>query len=358
MTDKPRPVRGTNRVLVYGAYGYTGSIVTDQAVSEGLDPVIAGRRADPVEDRAAADDLDYRVFELNDTDAVEAALADVAVVLNCAGPFAATSEPFVDACLATGTHYLDITGEVGVFESIADRDIEARDAGVTLLPGVGFDVVPTDSLAAHVVDRLPDATDLKIGFQGLDELSPGTAHTAIDRLDEDGTVRRDGDLVSVPVAHDVRTIDFGDGPTTAAAIPWGDVATAYHTTGVPNITVYADQPPATIRFLRLSNRLGWLLGSDPFQHALHGLVDRFVDGPSPAERAEGRMYVWARATNGEDAVISRLETPESYEFTKQSAVHLARRVRDGEAPIGFQTPAAAFGSDVALAVGDVERRDN
>lgn len=345
------------RILVYGSYGYTGRLVTERAVADGLDPVVAGRRGEKVHRQAATHDLDTRVFDLDDPAVVADALDGVAVVLNCAGPFAATSEPLVSACIETGTHYLDITGEIDVFEAIAARDEAARDAGVTLLPGVGFDVVPTDSLAAHLVDRLPDATHLSLGFQGLDELSPGTAHTAIDSLGESGTVRRAGEIRDVPVAHDVRTIDFGTGPTTAAAIPWGDVSTAHHTTGVPNVTVYTDQPDATIRFLRLSNGLGWLLGSRPVQRTLHGLVDRFVDGPDEDERRRGAMHVWGEASNGEETVVSRLRTPESYAFTERSATHLAERVRDGAAPTGFQTPAGAFGPDVALAIDGVERAD-
>ncbi|WP_323173543.1 saccharopine dehydrogenase NADP-binding domain-containing protein [Natrialba sp. PRR66] len=346
-----------DRILIYGAYGYTGRLVTEQAIGDGLDPIVAGRSAGKAESLAATHDLDYRVFTLDDSSVVADALADVAVVLNCAGPFVRTSGPMVDACIEAGTHYLDITGEIEVFEAIAAHDTEAEAASVTLLPGVGFDVVPTDSLAAHLSARLPDATHLELGFQGLDELSPGTAHTAIESLDDSGTVRRDSDLVDVPVAHDVRTIDFGDGSTTAATIQWGDVSTAYHTTGIPNVTVYAAQPEATIRFLRLSNRLGWLLGSTPVQSALHGLVDRFVDGPNEAARREESMYVWGRATNGEESVVSRLVTPESYLFTSHSAPHLAARVRDGEAPVGFQTPASAFGPDIALDIDGVERTD-
>ncbi|WP_330633221.1 saccharopine dehydrogenase family protein [Halocatena halophila] len=348
---------GSDPILIYGAYGYTGRLVTRQAVADGLDPIVAGRSAEKVESVAVTHGLDHRVFTLDNPREVADALADVAVVLNCAGPFDRTSTPLVDACIETGTHYLDITGEIAVFEAIATRDSEAEAAGVMLLPGVGFDVVPTDSLAAHLADRLPDATHLELGFQGLDELSPGTAHTVVESLDDSGTVRRDGILVDVPVAHDIRTIDFGDGPTTAAAIHWGDVSTAYHTTGIPDVTVYADQPEMTIRFLQLSNRLRWLLGSDPVQSALHGLVDRFVDGPSEAARREESMYVWGRATNGEESVVSRLVTPESYLFTSHSAPYLAARVRDGEAPVGFQTPASAFGPDVALDIDGVERTD-
>jgi short subunit dehydrogenase-like uncharacterized protein len=344
-------------LLVYGSYGYTGRLVVAEAVERGLDPVIAGRTAEKVERQAVEYGLDHEVFSLSTPEVVTDRLEDVSVVLNCAGPFERTAGPLVDACVETGTDYLDITGELGVFESLAARDDEAEAAGVTVLPGVGFDVVPTDSLAAHLADRLPDATDLRLGFRGLSTLSPGTAHTAVGALGESGAVRREGRIQPVPQGYDARTIDFGRGPTSAVAIPWGDVSTAYHTTGIPNVTVYAAQSPRTIRFLGLSNRLDWLLGSAPVQSLLHRAVDRFVEGPDAEERATRRTYLWGRASNEDEAVVSRMETPESYEFTKRSATHLARRTRDGDAPTGFQTPASAFGKDVALGVEGVERTD-
>jgi short subunit dehydrogenase-like uncharacterized protein len=347
----------TDRILLYGSYGYTGRLITERAVADGLDPIVAGRTASKVESQAVEHDLDHRVFSLANPEIVADAIEDAAVVLNCAGPFAETSAPLVDACLETGTHYLDITGEIGVFESIAERDAAAENAGVTLMPGVGFDVVPTDCLAVHLHDRLPDATHLDLGFQGIDVLSPGTAHTVVSSLGTGGCVRRNGALQRVPNAHDVTTIDFGAGPTTAVSIPWGDVSTAYYSTGIPNVTVYTRLSDRTIQGMKLLDRLDWLVGSGPVQTLLHGLIDRFVDGPTPAHRRETTTYVWGRATNGDETVVSRLQLPESYAFTSRSAPALAARVRDGEAPTGFQTPASAFDKDVVLDVADVERVD-
>lgn len=349
----------SDRALVYGSYGYTGRLVTEQAVAAGLDPVLAGRTAREVEAQAVEHGLEHRTFTLETPQVVRAELADVGCVLNCAGPFARTADPLVDACLATGTDYLDVTGELDVFEALAGRDAEATEAGVTVLPGAGFDVVPTDSLAAHLADRHPDATHLALGFQGMTGVSPGTAHTAVDALGEGGAVRRDGRIESVPLAHDVRTVDFGRGATTAASIPWGDVSTAYHTTGVPNVTVYTAQSERSVRALRLARHADWLLGSDPVQGALHGLVDRCVEGPDERERETGRMYVWGEARNadadGDDRIVARLTTPGAYAFTARSAVSLLQRVQGGEASPGFHTPAGAFGSDAALAVDGVER---
>ena len=130
-------------LLIYGAYGYTGELIAEEAADRGLDTVVAGRDAVETEHLAERLGCEGRPF---DVDAAASHLDDVDVCLNCAGPFVETYEPLVDACLETGTDYLDITGELSVFEAIAERDREAERAGVCLLPGVGFDVVPTDCL--------------------------------------------------------------------------------------------------------------------------------------------------------------------------------------------------------------------
>jgi short subunit dehydrogenase-like uncharacterized protein len=326
-------------------------------IARGLDPILAGRTASKVEEQATAHDLDHRVFSLGTPTVVTDALDDVAVVLNCAGPFVRTADPLVDACVETGTDYLDITGEIEVFEALAERDDAAESAGITVLPGVGFDVVPTDCLAAHLAERLPDATALELALWGMTEVSPGTAHTVVNSLGEGGVVRRDGELRHVPMGHDTATIDFGRGPTSAVAIPWGDVSTAYHTTGIPDVTVYVAQPERAITVLQLANHVDWLLGSAPVQSLLHGLVDRYVEGPDAATRESARMAVWGSATDGTETVVSRLETPESYAFTAESATLLTEWVRDGDAPTGFGTPAGAFGPDAVLEIDGVERTD-
>jgi short subunit dehydrogenase-like uncharacterized protein len=340
----------TGDLIVYGAYGYTGRLVVERAVEQGLAPTVAGR--DPGRTRAVADDsgLGHAVFPVGEA---EAPLADVDVLLNCAGPFVDTHGPLVDACLATDTDYLDVTGEVDVFESIAARDGDAREAGVTLLPGVGFDVVPTDSVAAHLLERLPGADELALAFRAVGGLSPGTAHTAVRSLGEGGLVRRDGDLRSVALCHEVRRVDFGDGATAAAAVPWGDVSTAYHTTGVGDVTVYTAMPVRAARALRAVDRLGPVVGSRPVRAVGHRLVDRYVEGPTAAERETGHARVWGEATDGTETVVARLETPETYEFTRRAAVSLAERVLAGEADPGFETPAGAFGPAAALDVDGV-----
>src|SRR6056297_377347 len=235
-------------LLIYGAYGYTGRLIAREAVAQGGSPVVAGRDGRAVARQADALGVEGRVIDLESDDPASH-LERFDAVVNCAGPFVDTAEPLVTACLETGTDYLDITGEFPVFESLRQRDDAARETGVTLLPGVGFDVVPSDCLAAFLADQLPDGDMLRLGIKSDGGLSRGTARTLVEHLGSGGVVRRNGRLIQVPAAFRTRAIDFGDGPEHAVTIPWGDVVTAAHSTGIESVEVYAAAPPWASRAL-------------------------------------------------------------------------------------------------------------
>ena len=241
--------------MIYGANGYTGELIAREAVSRGLKPVLAGRTAAKVEPLAANLGLQARVFDLRDAAATARGVEGMGLVLHCAGPFSATAAPMMAACLATHAHYLDITGEISVFEHARTLDAAARAAGIVICPGVGFDVIPTDCVAAALKAALPDATQLALGFDSRSGFSPGTAKTSVEGLAQGGKVRQDGRIISVPLAYKTRRIDFGDGEKLAMTIPWGDVSTAYATTGIPNIEVYIPGSPAMVARARRANRL-------------------------------------------------------------------------------------------------------
>ena len=161
------------RILIYGATGYTGTLIARHAKDRGLCPILAARHPAKLKSLAESLGFAYRVVQLEDANRLAEALGDIHVVLNVAGPFSATSAPMVDACLRTFTHYLDITGEVPVFEDLYRRDAEARSRRLMIMPGVGFIVVPSDCLAAHVARMLPEAEHLAIGISRSTLLSRG-----------------------------------------------------------------------------------------------------------------------------------------------------------------------------------------
>ncbi len=344
--------------LLYGAYGYTGRLSAERAVERGLRPVLSGRNAEKLAALAADLDLDSRAFALEDRAALDAALAEVPLVLHCAGPFVRTAGPMAEACLRAGVHYLDVTGEISVYEQLAALDAQARAAEVMLLPGVGFDVVPTDCLALHLKRRLPSATHLDLAIMGSGGISHGTATTMVENIGSGGAVRRDGRLEPVPAAWKTREVDFGRGPVTVVSIPWGDVATAYHSTGIPNIVVYAALGKRTPRLMRLTRYTGWLLASPPAQVFFKWMIRRQPPGPNAEQRARGRSFVWGTVWDDDGGrATARLKGPEGYAFTALAALALAEKVLDGEAVAGFQTPAKAFGPDFVLDIEGVTRVD-
>ncbi len=344
--------------LIYGANGYTGALIAREAVARGQKPILAGRSEPAVAALARELSLEHRAFPLDQPAAVDAGLQGVCAVLHCAGPFAHTAAAMVDASLRTKVHYLDITGEVQVFEACAGRDVPARTAGVMVMPGVGFDVVPSDCLAAHLKRRLPSATSLALGFQSLGRVSRGTATTMIENAHRGGLIRCHGVLTRVPAAWKTRTIDFGNGPVLAMTIPWGDVSTAYHSTHIPNIEVYMAVPPRQIRAARLSRYFGWLLGSSWVQGYLKRKIQAGPPGPTDEQRARGKSFLWGEATDDAGRkVVSRLRGPEGYTLTVRAALAVVERVLAGQAPPGFQTPSMAYGPDLVLGLEGVTRED-
>lgn len=344
--------------LLYGATGYTGRLIARFAAQFGVQPILAGRSADAV--RAVADEygLGHRSFSLDDPTAIRRSLEGVTAVLHCAGPFSQTSRPMADACIAEGVHYIDITGEIEVFEALASRDEEARAAGVMLLPGAGFDVVPSDCLAVYLKQRLPSAKRIMLGIVGSGGLSRGTLSTMIEQIDRGGRVRRDGRIISVPPAWKTRLIDFGRGPRPAVTIPWGDVATAFHSTGIPNIEVYAAGSPTQIRLMKLGAHFAIIARQRWFKSLATKLIRARIYGPTDHDRARGSSAVWGRVEDDEgNSAEARIEGPEGYWLTAQTALLILRRVLDGDFAAGFQTPGRRYGADFVLEVQGTTRVD-
>lgn len=339
-------------LLLYGSYGFVGSLVAREAIDRDLEVVLAGRDGEAVSEQV--DDLGYpgRRFALDDPDVVAEAIDGAAVdcVLNCAGPFSDTAEPLVEGCVRTGTDYVDVTGEIPVIERIAEWDEEAIDADVTLLPAVGFSAVPMDCLAAHLVDRLPDADALALGVDSFRPPSIGTVRTVLEGVEDGGAIYREGGLERVPAAWRTRRIDFGRGERPAVTMPMGDVSTAHYTTGVPNVAVYAVMPQPGRAALKAHRYLAPVLAARPVREGLKRLAGPLREGPSSWSRERGSAFVWgeARVEDGDERAVSRLVTPDPYVVTVDAAVAATERVLADEPDPGFRTPADAFGPEFVL----------
>jgi short subunit dehydrogenase-like uncharacterized protein len=329
--------------MLYGANGYTGRLVARLAVARGERPVLAGRRAEPLAALAGELGLAHRVLDLNDPPALRAGLAGIDAVAHCAGPFRHTAAPMVDACLATRTHYLDVTGELEVYEAVFTRHPEAAAAGVVLMPGAGFDVVPTDCLAARLAAELPGARALELAFRSTGGVSPGTAATALSAAPVGGWRRVGGVLRPTPLGEPSRLVPFPSGERRVGAIPWGDLVTAYRSTGIPDITTYAAlrPPPRVVQHL---------LGYAPVRALAARVVARRVTGPSALARASSGVEVWAEVRDAAGEVRSAtLVGPNAYDITADALVRAVSHVRAGSGPAGriapgAHTPATALGA--------------
>jgi short subunit dehydrogenase-like uncharacterized protein len=333
------------RWMIYGATGFTGRLVAEAAVAEGQRPVLAGRDARKLAPLAGALGLEYLAFDLDDVPTITRHLEAVDLVYHAAGPYVFTAMPMLQACLAAGRHYIDLTGEVDLLEEIFRHDTAARERGILLLPGAGFDVLATNCLAATVAARLPGATHLEMGISALNAVSAGTAISFIEQLPQGGAAVRDGRVVTQAIGAMSRQIPFHDVPRSAITAPWGDVYTAHVTTGIPNVTAYLALPAPVIAAARAGAALGGVvLRAAPLRRALSALLARSMDGPGPATRASARSAIWVQARRGDEQVQAWLETAEAYAFTALAAPRIVAHLASGTAR-GALTPAQALGAD-------------
>ena len=347
-----------NDFLLYGAYGYTGELIARFASQYHLTPILAGRRREPLEQLASKLKLRYKVINIDDAPALEAALREVKVVVHCAGPFDHTAKPMADACLNTGVHYLDINGDMDVFEMLYSYDDAAKKAGIMIMSGAGFDVVPTDCMALFLKKLLPGATSLKLAFATPGGgLSHGTATTTVQKLGEPGAVRKGGKLTPVPIGHKGMTVDFGGGQKLfVMSLPWGDVFTAYLTTGIPNIESYTAVPFAAYIFLKFQFLFNWLLRTSLVKKLVKKKIDNSPAGLNDEKREKATSLVWGEVTDAAgNKRTARLAGPDAYTLTAYSTLLITRKALDGHFKTGYQTPAGAYGEDLIMEIDGVKR---
>jgi short subunit dehydrogenase-like uncharacterized protein len=339
----------SGRWLLYGANGYTGRLIAEEAVRRDLRPVLAGRNEEALKVLSRKLNCDYRIFHLNDPDAVVAALQDISVVMHCAGPFSTTAPPMAEACVLSGTHYMDITGEIPVLEFMYSLHQPAYDAGIAMIPGSGFDVVPTDCIALFLKESMPDATRLRLAFAGKLTKSPGTWRATLEAIPRCGAIRKDGELVTVPHAWHSERIRFDDKPRSTITIPWGDLSSAWRSTGIPDITVYGGTPKVAIILMKLLRGVICTLLAKPWvQRKLDSLVVKIVQGPDEEHRSTVVYHLRGDVWNARGEHCSRfMQVPEGYTCTVHSALGILRALLEGSIPPGVWTPAQTMGSSYA-----------
>lgn len=313
-------------LLIYGASGYTGSLASEYAKSIGLDIVLAGKTETTIKKLALSRNLPYRVFDLSDAQTVQSSLKGIRVVLNCAGPFAHTAGPLIDACIKLGIHYLDVSAELASYQLAEERHSEAKEANVMLLPGCGGSVVMLGCLASCVVESVNHPTSIDIALRVAGPISRGSAVSAIESVTSRCLCRHKGVLVEQEEQTTMQ-FDFDDGKGKVDCFPvtLPDLITIENQTAVSDIRT----------FVHVSD------GGFP-----SGNLADLPRGPTYEQRRENPYHA-AVAVTSSDHIVKRaaLHTVNGYEFTFKASVEAARRVLSGEAQGGFQTPAGVFGKD-------------
>ena len=341
--------------MLYGANGYTGKLILELALRAGHHPVLAGRNSAAINALAQEHDLPARIFDLEHPETLASALSGIEAVLHCAGPFAATAAPMLEGCLQVGAHYLDITGEMSVFEHCHGQHERAKAASIVVIPGTGFDVVPTDSLAALLKRDLPDANELVLAFDAGGGPSQGTAKTAVEGLASGGRIRRDGMLVRVPLAYKTREFEFNGEQRFAMTIPWGDVYTAYLSTGIPNIEVYMGVPRKTAERVRKMNFFRPLLGLGIVQNWLKRQVEKRGAGPSEEKRRTTGATIWGEVRNASGGEVRKvMTTPNGYDLTAHAALGILEHILAMKPAPGFYTASQLMGAEYVLGLPGVK----
>jgi short subunit dehydrogenase-like uncharacterized protein len=346
-------------LIVYGSYGYTGKLIVAECRQKNLSVLLAGRNREALQRQQDETGYPFEVVDVNDTPALKNLLQKGKLVIHCGGPFRYTAKAMADACLEMGVHYTDITGEYQVFELLAGYDERARQKGIVIMPGTGFDVVPSDCLALYLKNKLPSATHLQLAFtMSKGGLSRGTSKSMTEGLGYGSLIRINGKLTAVPIGKKVMDIDFGSFKTKALNIPWGDISTAWRSTGIPNIEVYTGATDKMISNARRSNYINWLLRRRWVKDFMLKQIDKKPAGPSHEKRETGRSFLWGKVwdDSGNEAV-ARLETPSGYTLTAKTAVLIAEKIMSGNFKAGYQTPAMLYGEDLILEIPATNRTD-
>ncbi|MGI5231304.1 saccharopine dehydrogenase family protein [Actinoallomurus sp. CA-142502] len=320
------------KIAVYGANGYTGRLVVAELARRGIDLVLVGRDIERLRKTAAG--TETRAAGVDDTAALAGAFHGCDAVINCAGPFSVSGEAVVRAAIRAGRHYVDISGEQLYLKRIHDTFAqEATEAGVTVVPGVNDDGLPSDLIAHLAARRVSPVAELVIALDlARSGASPsrGTLRSALANIDtftDGGLTYRDGDWrPDVPALRTSIVFPGGTGPAPVARFPLPGVVTvprhvsARHVEGVVRTELVA-----------------------AFSAVTPEVVDSVPDGPSEDDRRAGRWTVLAEAT-GQDGRSARgvVSGPDTYGSTAVIAVESARRlVADGAEP-GVLAPAQAY----------------
>lgn len=341
----------SSKVLVYGAYGYTGKLIVKELVDQGIQPLLSGRNSKKLTETGKEMGLETTSLLLNNQLELNELLSQVELVIHCAGPFIHTAEAMAEACIATKTHYIDITGEYNVFDLLFKLDGRAKEAGIMLLPGAGFDVVPSDCLANQLKEELPEADDLILAFTTKGgRLSRGTVKTMVENSDKGHLIRESGRLKKLPLGKLTKVVNYGTFNQLSVGISWGDISTAYYSTGIPNVKVFTGTDEKQLKGLKMAHRFRGLLGLSFVKRLIQKQIDKKPPGPSKESRKNSETYLWAQVSRKDRSIERRLRVPNGYDLTASAVTLITKKILSSNFKTGYQTPAMAYGKDLIFEI--------
>lgn len=321
-----------NKLLIYGATGYTGRLISERAKDLQLDFAIAGRSSDDLKSLALALDVEFHIFSVEDSQAWKNALENVSCLINAAGPFKATALQAMKASIENSVHYLDISAELDSYQLAESLDSEAKAAGVMLMSGAGM-FVSYDALALHTAARVNSPQKLSVAFRHFGGFSRGSIKSSKNIIDL-GMLFREASEIKQWNDPQPKLFNFGSGEEECLPTPLGGIILSYKSTGIPNIEEY----------FQLKLPAAGMPSMD---------MDTLPDGPTAQERAQGRTKLAAEVTGADGTVVrSMVDAPSGYTLTPLSVVAVAQRILNGDFKPGYQSPASAFGESILNDIPD------
>ncbi len=337
-----------HKILLYGANGFTARLMLEGLKALPIELILAGRNKEKIQSLAAQNGLEGRAFALKDQDIVAKNLADIDLLINCAGPFSETALPMAKAALKTGCHYFDITGEIGVFRDLHKLHNEAKSAHSALIPGLGFDIAPSDCLAKLVADRVKDPQSLVLAVipKGT-RPSHGTLKTALLGLGHQPRARRKGGIALIQAEEPRHRIQVNGRDIACVRAPLPDLFCAFFSTGIENIDTYLAMPPQMQKIAKLMPLFNKLKKISLFHMMVSKMIELLPNGPSEAQQLSGRAIIYAKAESKEGSKSAIMTTKEPYAYTADLIINATKTWLEKGLRGGFYTPSQAFGANFA-----------
>ncbi|MCX7876790.1 MAG: saccharopine dehydrogenase NADP-binding domain-containing protein [Melioribacteraceae bacterium] len=336
-----------NSLLIYGANGYSAKLILNELLKFNIKPILAGRNKKEIIEIAENYKLDYKIFDLENFELIVENLKGIHTLINCAGPFIFTAKELIEACLITKTNYLDITGEIPVLSLAYKYSEKAKENNITILPAVGFDIIPTDCLAKKLKEKYPNAYELKLSLITINsKISRGTLLTSIEFLSGKSKILKDGKIIESTIGEYKNEVIIEGKKYYTISIPWGDVFTANISTEIKNVSVYLSVPYFVYKNIKLILCFNTLLKIKFIKSIVKLFVKKFKYGPNDAERKKSFVIIHGKVIDEQKNEFEDfIKVKDGYEITALGASLSAKKVLSNEVPKGFLTPSLAFGSE-------------